>query len=84
MNGKPITIDYLREILASYSVTTPGPWVSFVEGRDHESGSNFIRTANQDIELAGATTEDQDFIASAKQVIPELIAEIIRLQKWTL
>jgi hypothetical protein len=36
-----------------------------VEGRDHTSGSSFIRTAEKDLELTGATTFDQDFIAHA-------------------
>ena len=54
-----------------------GPWLSFIEGRDHECGSNFIRTADgKDIELIGATDSDQDFIASARQDIILLINEI--------
>ena len=59
---------------------TPGPWKSFVEGRDHLSGSDFIRTAGDDIELTGATIDDQDFIASCRQDIPLLIDEIERLK----
>ncbi|WP_275903561.1 hypothetical protein [Acinetobacter beijerinckii] len=46
--------------------TTQGPWISYVERRDHESGSSFIMTGAEDIELTGATIADQDFIASAK------------------
>jgi hypothetical protein len=64
---------------------TKGPWQSFVEGRDHFSGSNFIRTgglddASPDIELTGASIEDQDFIAHARQDIPALVAEVRRLR----
>ena len=59
---------------------TPGPWKSFVEGRDHTSGWNFIRTAGDDIELI-ASVEDQDFIASCRQDIPLLIDELVRLKK---
>jgi hypothetical protein len=64
---------------------TPGPWRSFVEGRDHTSGSSFIMTGidenrGNDIELSGATTADQDFIAHARQDIPLLLAEIARLK----
>jgi hypothetical protein len=64
---------------------TRGPWRSFVEGRDHTSGSSFIRTGSDedrgnDIELSGATTADQDFIAHARQDIPFLLAEIARLK----
>ena len=60
--------------------TTPGPWKSFVEGRDHLSGSSFIRTAGDDIELIGATIDDQDFIAACRQDILLLIDEIERLK----
>lgn len=63
---------------------TPGPWKSFVEGRDHTSGSNFIMTGNggEDFELSGGgTVADQDFIAHARQDIPRLLAEIERLRR---
>jgi hypothetical protein len=64
---------------------TRGPWRSFVEGRDHTSGSSFIMTGSDedrgnDIELSGATTADQDFIAHARQDVPFLLAEIARLK----
>ncbi|WKJ90767.1 hypothetical protein QZJ86_01120 [Methylomonas montana] len=84
MDETYITIEYLREILAKCGSTTPGPWVSFIEGRDHDSGSSFIRTAGNDIELSGATDADQDFMANAKQDIPALVAEIVRLKGWSL
>lgn len=59
---------------------TPGPWKSFVEGRDHDSGSSFIMTSGGDIELIGASVADQEFIAHARQDIPQLLAEIQRLK----
>ncbi|WP_322076694.1 hypothetical protein [Burkholderia cepacia] len=76
----------LNEIEARCKAATPGPWVSYVEGRDHESGSNFIMTGpegrrSDDIELSGATIADQDFIAHARQDIPLLVAEIRRLRE---
>ena len=37
-------------------------------------------TASDDIYLTGASTDDQDFIAHARQDLPALIAEIRRLQ----
>jgi hypothetical protein len=58
---------------------TAGPWKSYIEGRDHTSGSNFIMTSGEDIEFLGATEADQDFIAHARQDIPLLLAEIDRL-----
>lgn len=60
---------------------TTGPWESFVEGRDHESGSDFIRTGEDDIELTGGTTHDQDFIAHARQDVLRLVAEIRLLKQ---
>lgn len=63
-----------------------GPWTSYVEGRDHTSGSNFIMVGKddehrgEDIELTGATVEDQDFIAHARQDVPRLLAEVRRLR----
>lgn len=78
--------DELARIEARCNTASPGPWVSYVEGRDHTSGSSFIQTGTpeqrgQDIELTGATAEDQDFIAGARQDIPRLIAEIHRLRR---
>jgi len=60
---------------------TPGPWKSYIEGREEMSGSDFIMTGGEDIYLTGATADDQDFIAHARQDIPRLIEEIERLKK---
>lgn len=78
-----LTADELREIKRRCAAARPGPWISFVEGRDHESGSDFIRVGmdddDDDIEPIGATVEDQDFIAHARQDVPKLIEEIEHL-----
>ncbi|WP_017851673.1 hypothetical protein [Leptospira interrogans] len=71
-----LSLKELEEIKKRWGASTPGPWKSFIEGRDHTSGSDFIRTSKNDIELSGASFADQDFIANAKQDIPRLIAEI--------
>jgi len=75
----------LIEIENRCNSSTPGPWKSFIEGRDHTSGSHFIMTGNKnnrgnDFEIDGARMEDYDFIANAKQDIPNLIQEIRRLK----
>jgi hypothetical protein len=70
----------LSEIKARADAATPGPWTLFIEGRDHYGGSSFIRTASEDIEPLGATDADQDFMASARQDVPDLLAEIERLK----
>jgi hypothetical protein len=60
---------------------TPGPWKSFIEGRDHTSGSNFIQTGNgcDDIEFVQVRQVDQDFIALARNILPELLEELDKL-----
>jgi hypothetical protein len=70
----------LAEIERQCELSTPGPWKSYVEGRDHVSGDSFIMTGREDIYLTGATVNDQDFIASARQDVPRLIREIRRLR----
>jgi len=70
----------LDEIRDRHDRATPGPWKAWVEGRDHTSGSSFVQTGGEDIEMSGATTADYDFIAHAKQDVPRLLAEIRRLR----
>ena len=73
-----------RELLlieGRVNAATAGPWKSYVEGRDHTSGSNFIATGEgqhrgADLELIGASIADQDFIAAARTDVPRLVAEI--------
>ena len=78
-NASPVILD-MDAIRQRCIMATPGPWKSYVEGRDHDSGSSFIMTGGEDIELIGASVADQDFIAHARQDIPQLLAEIRRLK----
>lgn len=76
----------LSSIQGRCDAATPGPWHSSVEGRDHVSGSSFIRTGEgslrgEDIELSGASAADQDFIAHARVDVPRLLAEVRRLRR---
>lgn len=79
-NTEPMTESDLDLIAERCDAATRGPWQAFVEGRDHESGSSFIGTSGHDIELSGASEEDYDFIANAKQDVPRLIEEVRRLR----
>jgi hypothetical protein len=77
----------LRDIENRIAAARSGPWKSFVERRDHTSGSSFIMVGEgehrgEDIEFTGATVADQDFIAAARQDVPRLVAEIRTL--WRL
>jgi hypothetical protein len=85
--------DDLEAIKARCEATSVAPWVSFIEGRDCESGSSFIMTGisegehiwgknrGEDLYLTGGTNADLDFIAHARQDIPRLLEEIERLKK---
>ena len=84
-----ITEDELLAIKARAESTTPGPWASYVEGRDHQSGDSFIHTGGQDLYVSaddysgggGHLRADLDFIAHARQDVPRLVAEVERLRK---
>ena len=81
-----LTEEELDAISSRCEAATLGPWASYVEGRDHMSGSNFIMTGEgedrgDDIELSGASIEDQDFIAHARQDVPRLVDEVRRLRR---
>lgn len=79
-----LTEKELRKILKRCHEATQRPWTSFVEGREHYSGSSFIQTPYNDIELSGATVADQDFIANARQDIPKLVYELAKLKGWSI
>ncbi len=75
----------LNSIAGRVAAARPGPWKSFIEGRGHQSGCNFIMTGEkgsrgEDIELIGATVADQDFIAAARQDVPRLLQAVRTLQ----
>ncbi|MBA3844876.1 MAG: hypothetical protein H0X39_20060 [Actinobacteria bacterium] len=66
------------------------PWQSFIEGRDHWAGDDFIRIGGLDDdekdmyvsrERTPASDADLDFIAHARQDLPRLIAEVRRLRQ---
>ena len=37
-----ITEQVVLKIEKRLNVAQPGPWIAYIEGRDHESGDNFI------------------------------------------
>jgi hypothetical protein len=78
-NASPVILD-MDAIRQRCDQATPGPWKSYVEGREHDSGSSFFMTSGEDIELTRASVADQDFIAHPRQDIPQLLAEIQRLK----
>jgi hypothetical protein len=90
MNGdEPITDAELQAMAERVDAASKGPWESFIEGRGHVSGDDFIRIGGPDNDEADmyvyrdrtpASDADLDFIAGARQDVPRLIAEIKRLR----
>ena len=77
----------LERIARLVEAATAGPWISYVIGRDCEAVSTCIElgTCNElgtcdCIELVGGTTADQDFIAGARQYLPQLLREVRTLR----
>lgn len=67
----------------------PPPWTSFVEGRDHTSGETFIMVGAEDDrredlyltrDSGPADAASYDLIAEARNALPILIEEILRLR----
>ena len=79
-------------IEARCEAAAPGPWKSFIEGRDHDSGDDFIRVGERSDQpdmyvhrsshegTRPASAPDLDFIAAARQDVPRLVAEVRRLK----
>jgi hypothetical protein len=89
MADEPITDPELEAIERRAAAASKAPWRSFVEGRDHTGGDDFIRVGGSDDnepdmyvtrETIPAPPEDLDFIAHAHQDIPRLVAELRRLR----
>jgi hypothetical protein len=69
-----------------------GPWKSFLEGRDHVGGDNFIRTGGDDNDAPDMYVHlyygvkpvidvpTHDFVAATREAIPRLVAEVRRLR----
>ncbi|MDR6922471.1 MULTISPECIES: hypothetical protein [Chryseobacterium] len=80
-----MTKEELISILEICNKATQAPWTSCIEGRDFDSGSGFIMTGKDenrdyDIEFVSIKSADQDFIAMARNVIPKLVDDILRLK----
>jgi hypothetical protein len=77
--------DDLMQIRRRCESATPGPWVSSWEGRDHDSGDSVILRGDQgqfeDLYITPCTLADQDFIAQAREDLPALVDEVLRLRK---
>ncbi len=88
--NEELSEDELDAIDRRAASASKGPWRSFIEGRDHMSGDDFIRLGDEhDAELdmyvsldgVPAAAADLDFIAHARQDVPRLLAEVRRLRR---
>lgn len=94
-DGGGLTDGELDAMQARVEAASPGPWTSYVEGRDHHAGDSVIRVSESDDEddlyvlradengLRPASAAHQDFIAHARQDVPRLISEVRRLRGTT-
>lgn len=94
MSDEPLSDAELADIETRVQAASPGPWRSWIEGRDHFGGDSVVSTANGEFyfyvrtyledrpteEHRQQSAADQDFIAHARDDIPRLIAEIRRLR----
>ncbi len=78
-----LTTELFKLIYEQNKNSTLMPWDSYFEGRDHVSGSSFLMTQNEDIEICGISIENQDFIAECRTVLPLLLQEVIHLKGLT-
>jgi hypothetical protein len=88
-----MTTAEMSAIKQRYEKATAGKWFAILEGRDQTGGSSFIITGvhdaddvhnknrGEDFYITGAGNHDLDFIAHARQDIPQLVQEIERLTK---
>jgi hypothetical protein len=75
-----ITLEEIDAIGQRASLATAGPWQYLKENPHTNVGSSFIQTAGEDLEVLGATDADCYFIARARQDVPRLLEEIVRLK----
>ena len=80
MSFPKMTEAELSEIEARCAAATGAPWQSWIEGRDHLSGQNVITTKGEDLYFSDAGAADQDFVAAARQDVPNLVTEVRRLR----
>jgi hypothetical protein len=92
-NDGQLTEEELDRIEARASAASKVPWQSFIEGRDHCGGDNFIRVGGLDDDepdmyvsrstgtgLLPTSVADLDFIAASRQDVPRLLREVRRLR----
>jgi hypothetical protein len=89
MTGDRLTDTELGELRRLSERAAPAPWRAMVEGRDHTSGDSFIMIGREDDrdedmyvsrDSGPASSADLDLIAAARNYLPRLLDEIIKLR----
>jgi hypothetical protein len=92
MNTPLLSDDELQMLRRLSASGSPTPWRSFIEKRDHLSGSDFImvgesngRGDDMHVTRDGtpASADDLDLIAASRTFLPRLLDEIARLRRET-
>ncbi len=82
-------LDTIEELMVRCD---PGPWTASIEGRDHDSGEDFIQTGQgrergEDLyvtrDSGPAPADYLDLIALLRTLAPDLIAEVRRCRDVT-
>jgi hypothetical protein len=85
----PLSDELLAQLLKLTSEIDPVPWTAIVEGRDQTAGDSFIMVGDpsdrrEDIyvsrDVSPVSPAVLDFIASARNVLPELLEELLTLR----
>jgi hypothetical protein len=89
MAGERLSDTELDELRRLSERVAPPPWRAMVEGRDHTSCDSFIMIGRDDDrdedmyvsrDSGPALSVDLDFIAAARNYLPRLLDEIMRLR----
>jgi hypothetical protein len=87
MTDAPLTDAELNELEAVLRAASPAPWEAFIEERGALAGCSFIRIGGMDDSQPDmyvyhedriAPGVDIDFIATARNYLPRLLAEVRR------
>ena len=76
----------IKKIKLRCDSATPAPWISSWEGRDHTFGGDSVilrgdKRQYDDLYISPCTSADQDFIAHAREDVPALVDEVLRLRR---
>lgn len=89
MTANRLTEAELEELRRLCERVDPAPWRAMIEGRDHMSGDSFIMIGREDDrredmyisrDSGPAPSPDLDFIAAARNYLPYLLDELVRLR----